>query len=100
MAKNRHGGNVKGLAALSGRPGEEILDFSANINPLGLPEWFRPLISSKISSIVHYPDPDCSSLVQAFSARYGVQPEEVLFGNGSSEILYLLPRVLEAERAV
>ena len=100
MATNRHGGNVKELAALSGRPEEEILDFSANINPLGLPEWFRPLISSKISSIVHYPDPDCSSLVQAFSARHGVRAEEVLFGNGSSEILYLLPRVLEAERAV
>ncbi len=100
MTTNRHGGNLRGLAALSGRPGEEILDFSANINPLGLPEWFRPLISSKISSIVHYPDPDCSSLVQAFSARHGVRPEEVLFGNGSSEILYLLPRVLEAERAV
>ena len=79
---------------------EEILDFSANINPLGLPDWLRPLINSKISSIVHYPDPDCTSLVEAFSARYGVLQEEVLAGNGSSEILYLLLRVLKATRAL
>ncbi|MGD0626992.1 MAG: aminotransferase class I/II-fold pyridoxal phosphate-dependent enzyme, partial [Thermodesulfobacteriota bacterium] len=100
MVTYRHGGNLKKLAAVSGRPMEEILDFSANINPLGLPDWLRPLISSKISSIVHYPDPDCTSLVEAFSARYGVAQEEVLVGNGSSEILYLLPRVLEATRAL
>jgi L-threonine-O-3-phosphate decarboxylase len=100
MATDRHGGNLKKLAAASSRPMEEILDFSANINPLGLPEWLRPLISSKISSIVHYPDPDCTSLVEAFSVRYGVVPEEVLVGNGSSEILYLLPRVLKATRAL
>ncbi len=78
----------------------EILDFSANINPLGLPEWVRPLISSRISSIVHYPDPDCSSLVEAISDRYGVPEDEVLVGNGSTEILYWLPRALKAKRAV
>jgi adenosylcobyric acid synthase len=100
MATDRHGGNLKKLAASSGRPVEEILDFSANINPLGLPEWLRPLISSKVSSIVHYPDPDCTSLAEAFSARYGVAQEEVLVGNGSSEILYFLPRVLKAQRAL
>jgi cobyric acid synthase CobQ/L-threonine-O-3-phosphate decarboxylase len=100
MATDWHGGNLKKLAAASGWPMEEILDFSANINPLGLPDWLRPLISSKISSIVHYPDPDCTSLVEAFSTRYGVAPEEVLVGNGSSEILYLLPRVLKATGAL
>ena len=79
---------------------DEVLDFSANINPLGLPEWVRPLISSRVSSIVHYPDPDCTSLVEAISTRHGVPGEEVLVGNGSTEMLYLLPRVLKARRAV
>lgn len=78
----RHGGNLKHLSALVGLPQRDILDFSANINPLGPPEWLRPLISAQISSVVHYPDPECSSLVEAISARYQVAAEEVLVANG------------------
>ena len=48
----RHGGNITKLAAAAGMPAGEILDFSANINPLGPPEWLRPLISSLVSSLV------------------------------------------------
>lgn len=96
----RHGGNITKLAATAGMPAGEILDFSANINPLGPPEWVRPLISSLVSSLVHYPDPDCTDLVRAFSERFGVSADEVLMGNGESELLYLLPRVLQKGCAV
>ena len=40
-----HGGHLTRLATMAGRAAEEIVDFSANINPLGLPDWFRPLVS-------------------------------------------------------
>jgi adenosylcobyric acid synthase len=96
----RHGGNITKLAAAAGRPAGEILDFSANINPLGPPEWLRPLISSLVSSLIHYPDPDCTDLVQAFSERFGVSADEVLMGNGETDLLYLLPWVLGKGRAV
>jgi adenosylcobyric acid synthase len=96
----RHGGNITKLAAAAGKPAEEILDFSANINPMGPPEWLRPLISSQVSSLVHYPDPDCTDLVHAFSECFDVSADEVLIGNGETELLYLLPRVLEKRRAV
>ncbi|MDP2657560.1 MAG: aminotransferase class I/II-fold pyridoxal phosphate-dependent enzyme, partial [Candidatus Deferrimicrobium sp.] len=84
----------------AGRTPEEILDFSANINPLGPPEWLRPLVGATLSSVVHYPDPDASALVQAAAKRYGVSTEEVVAGNGTSEILYLLALVPGASRAV
>jgi len=100
MVTHGHGGNVKQLAASAGCPEKDLLDFSANINPLGLPEWFRSLISSQISSLVHYPDLTCSSLVQTFASNYRVSAEEVLIGNGSTEILYLLPRAVPKSRAV
>ena len=100
MVTHGHGGNVKQLAASAGCPEKDLLDFSANINPLGLPEWFRSLISSRISSLVHYPDPTCSSLVETFASNYRVSPEEVLIGNGSTELLYLLPRAVAGSRAV
>lgn len=85
---------------LSGFSAENILDFSANINPMGLPEWFRPVVSSSLSSVVHYPDPESSDLAKAASERYGCSPNEVLIGNGSSEILYLLPKALGKKRAI
>ncbi len=96
----RHGGNITKLAAAAGKPAGEILDFSANINPLGPPEWLRPLISSHVSSLVHYPDPDCTDLVSAFAERFGVSAYEILMGNGETELLYLMPRVLGKDRAV
>lgn len=96
----RHGGNILKLASAAGRPAGEILDFSANINPLGPPEWLRPLVSSRLSDLVHYPDPECSELVEAFTAHFGVKTEEVLMGNGSTELLYLLPHILGKKRAL
>ncbi len=95
-----HGGHLRQLASLSGRNPEEILDFSASINPLGPPESLRAVISRALEAIVHYPDPDSAELVAALAKSYGVCPEEVLVGNGSTEILYALARCLDRGRAV
>jgi cobyric acid synthase CobQ/L-threonine-O-3-phosphate decarboxylase len=97
---HQHGGNIRRLAKAAGRSPEDLLDFSANINPLGPPEWLRPLISSRLNSLIHYPDPDCSLLRSSISAHYGVTEEEVLVGNGSTEIIHLLPRVLPIHGAL
>ncbi len=100
MINYEHGGNLRKLAEDTGRPPKDLLDFSANINPLGPPEWLRPLISSMVSSLVHYPDPDCSSLKRTIATHFGVSEEEVLVGNGSTEIIYLLPQALSLTRAI
>jgi adenosylcobyric acid synthase len=96
----RHGGNLLKLALAAGKPIGEILDFSANINPLGPPEGFRSLISARTGDLVHYPDPDCTDLVRAFAVRYGAAENEILMGNGSMELLYLLPQLLGKGRAL
>jgi cobyric acid synthase CobQ/L-threonine-O-3-phosphate decarboxylase len=100
MTSNKHGGNLRKLAATAGIAPEEILDFSANINPLGPPDWMRPLVSRMIASLAHYPDPDCAALIKAISARYGVAEDEIVAGNGSTELIYLIPRELPVRRAV
>jgi adenosylcobyric acid synthase len=78
MTSNKHGGNLRKLAAAAGLAPEDILDFSANINPLGQPEWMRPLMSRTIASLAHYPDPDCVALINTISARYGVHENEIV----------------------
>lgn len=96
----RHGGHLRQLAMTAGVNPESLLDFSANINPLGPPEWLRARISGSISSLVHYPDPEGQALVEAACQRYGVTPNEVLIGNGSTELFYLLPMALKFQQAL
>ena len=95
-----HGGYINRLARQAGLRPDQVLDFSANINPLGPPEWFRSLVSSQLSSLVHYPDPECSTLVEAIALHYRTDPQEIVVGNGSSELLYLLPQALPVTKAL
>lgn len=95
-----HGGNLRQLAAASGREMSEMLDFSASINPLGPPEYLRPLISRNLETLLHYPDPDYDELRQAASARFAVDAATIIVGNGSTEIIHALPQALGVKRAV
>ena len=95
-----HGGNLSRLAAQAGKPAAAILDFSANINPLGPPEWLRAVLSRQVEAVVHYPPPYAEALVEAVARRHGVTAEQVVIGNGSTELIYALPRALELPRAV
>jgi len=98
--KYAHGGTIRQYAEATGRGIADILDFSASINPLGPPEWLRDVIAARLGDIIHYPDTSCRSLIKAVAARYGCRESEVLPGNGSTEILFLLPRALEVKRAL
>ncbi len=96
----KHGGNLRRLALLAGMSPEQILDFSASINPLGPPEGLRAAISRGIANLVRYPDPDCSDLVEILARRHGVTSDRIVVGNGSTEILFALARAFAPARTV
>ena len=98
--KSFHGGNLRAMAEEAGCRPEDILDFSANINPLGLPDWLRQTMSSLVSDLVHYPDPDYVSLREAIAERYGTHSKSTVVGNGASELLHQLPSALQLTHAV
>jgi len=93
-----HGGNL--YAAMRQRGGDlsEILDFSANINPLGLSENIRQTLFASVESIIHYPDADGYALKQAISRYYHVAIERVTLGNGAVELMYILCHMLKPKR--
>lgn len=95
-----HGGNIHAVLQEAGQDYGQIIDFSANINPLGAPEWFRPMVSRELEKILHYPDPEYRLLIQAIANFYDVDPATVIPANGSTELLYILPRLLECTRAL
>ena len=80
-----HGGNVYNADGTKGR----WLDMSANINPFGIPESVRRAVTEHIDDIVHYPDPEAKVFKAAVTARYGIDADAVVAGNGAAELLYV-----------
>ena len=71
---------------------DSIIDFSASINPLGPPSWFRQLVNRGLEAVGRYPDPECTALRRAAAGFHGVPVENVIAANGASEIIFALPR--------
>ena len=95
-----HGGDTGRLAVTAGCRTEELLDFSANINPLGPPEYIWNVLAKILPDIVHYPEPTAAQLVEAIADHYQLQPQQVVAGNGTSELLFAAVRILRPDRAV
>lgn len=96
MKKFEHGGNI-----YEKRPeGAEWLDFSANINPLGLALSARKAIESSIEDLVHYPDPEARELREAIAGHYNVPLEGVVAGNGAAELFYLFLQTVRPRRVL
>jgi threonine-phosphate decarboxylase len=89
-----HGGNVHAAARDLRRSVGSILDFSASINPLGPSAKALRSLRLETQLIGHYPDPDCVSLRGAIARRCRVDVERIVVGNGSTELIDLLPRAL------
>ncbi len=88
LRESVHGGpDYAELRALGIHP-DEILDFSVNANPVPPP---RELLDSLRSvNVAIYPDRRSTDLRRAAAVTYGVGPEQVLAGNGSSELIWLV----------
>jgi L-threonine-O-3-phosphate decarboxylase len=97
---DRHGGNLAALARRGGRAESGLLDFSANINPIGAPACVRDAVLRAAERIAHYPDPDSTALREAIAGYVGVQPQRIVPGNGSEQLIWWLPRLLDARRVV
>ncbi len=96
----QHGGNLRELALRAGRNQDDILDFSASINPLGPPESLRAVLARNIDRLVHYPDPHCTELVECLARQYHATPDRIVVGCGSTEIFYALARAVSFARSV
>jgi len=95
-----HGGDVYHLARTLGFELRELLDFSANINPLGFPPGIHEAIRQALPEIVHYPDRRCLELRRELAAYHRLTPEAILVGNGSTELIYLVARALQPRKAL
>ena len=96
------------------------LDFSASLNPLGMPSAVRDAACRGVAASVHYPDVHCRALRRAIAGKENVRKEnvreenvreenfrgknvreeEIICGNGAAELIYALVNAVKPARAL
>lgn len=79
---------------------ERILDFSANINPLGPSPRAIKALQNSLVNIKHYPEPQAESLRQEIARLTNLPEEMIILGNGAAELIYALGRVMKPRRVL
>lgn len=100
MKRFEHGGGVHGIARQYGLVLADILDFSASINPLGMPPAVAAAARQGLEEAIHYPEIDAAGLTEALAAFHRLPAECLLAASGSTELFYLAPQVLRPRRAL
>lgn len=78
---------------LQPKDGERVIKLNTNENPYPPSPWVLEAIREEASdSLRLYSDPHSQRLRETTAALYGVEPEQILCGNGSDEILGVLLR--------
>ena len=96
----QHGGNIYDGSLERFRREGTLLDFSANINPLGMPEGVRRAVTEALDQAVHYPDPLCRRLKSDLSEYHKVPEDFLICGNGGADLIYRLAYALRPKRAL
>ncbi len=92
--------NIFGAARRLGVPISAIMDFSASINPLGLSPRVRHRLRDELDLVCHYPDRRQADLRSLLASRENIDPDSILFGNGATQFLHLIPRHFKPRRAL
>lgn len=97
--KLTHGGDTRGFLA---RYGVAPLDFSANVNPLGVPPQVRAALCAAAEEADRYPDPLCRDLRAAIAQSEGANltPDQIFCAAGAAEIIHRLAEALRPKRAL
>jgi threonine-phosphate decarboxylase len=75
-----------------------VLDFSASLNPLGPPPQALAAYHEAAALIARYPSPYPANLAARLARRHRVAPDNVVVGNGSTQLIHLLARTLRPRR--
>jgi threonine-phosphate decarboxylase len=93
----KHGGDIYSYIE---KYGIEPLDYSANINPLGLPVSVKRALSENVGSFSAYPDIHCRKLKEAVGIHENIKQDSIMFGNGAADIIFRICYTLMPKTAL
>lgn len=91
-----HGGNI--YKVFREKNLKEILDYSSNINPYGIPESLKSRIIENLEILERYPDPDYVELREKLAHLNKVDMSDIVLGNGATEIIFLFMKVINPKK--
>lgn len=94
----KHGGNIQEISEIYQKNKRQLIDFSANINPLGIPEEIKKILTDNIEMLIHYPDIRYHSLIQAIANFHKIPQRYVYPSNGAAEAIFMLGRTLSVKK--
>ena len=92
-----HGGDVYSARQ---KMKQEPLDFSANINPMGMPPGAVRAAADALQQCTQYPDPLCRELRAALAAYEGIPAEQIVCGNGAADLIFRIVAATHPQRAL
>lgn len=92
IAPYQGGKPIEELAREVGLLPESIVKLASNENPLGISPNAQAAIEEAVLDVSLYPDGNAYALRQALAAHYQVKPDQLVFGNGSNDVLELIAR--------
>ena len=95
-----HGGNTEEIARQYKLNSNEIIDFSANINPVGLNENVKAAMINAIDKVVKYPDITYFDLNNSIGEFEKVDISNIMLGNGAAEVIFNIVRALKPRKAL
>lgn len=95
-----HGGNIRKISDYYRLAQNKFIDFSNNVNPLGINTKIKDTIIKKIHLLAQYPDPECKVAKGTLANYLGIPKNNILLGNGSNEIIHIIPRALNCSSAL
>ncbi len=93
-----HGGNIQEISEIYNLTDKKVIDFSANINPLGLSKSLLEKLRDSMDQILHYPDLRYKDLKEEIAKYHAVDVKNIFLGNGAAEVIYSLANVLMSQQ--
>jgi threonine-phosphate decarboxylase len=100
MNQSEHDGNIYRLADELKIPESKIMDFSASVNPLGVSKKVKAEVRKQLKYLHRYPDPDTKRLRKRLGQYHAIDPETILCGNGSTELIYLITKAFKPRKVI
>ena len=95
-----HGSDLEKIEQIYGIKKEDIVSFSANVNPLGLSGRLRSELPKHLDVICSYPDREYTKLRSVIGQYCDCPPENILMGNGSTELITLFIKTVAPKKAL
>lgn len=95
-----HGSDLEKIEQVFGIKKDDIVSFSANVNPLGISGKLREVLSQHLDAITKYPDREYTKLRRCIADYTGAQMENIIMGNGSTELISLFIQTNHPKKAM